>query len=269
MFDIPEGDVMANSRIVRVAALTCTAGLSAAFLVLPSAKADVNQCGNLLICIDIRVPGSSGGTGTSGGTGSAGGSTGGGTTGFSTGGTAVTTSGATAGQGGGGNQPAPPPAPADVALRALATLGLENPEIAVNPAPGKLGLVGLPVWMWIAGNSKTTWSKEWLSQTLTVGTVSVTAFARSTKVEWNMGDGGKVTCDSPGRPYQPSDLNNMSECGYKYKNTSQGQPGDKFTVTATVFWETYYTDAAGSHPLPGLTGTDTAEVRIGELQLIN
>ncbi|MEU0935482.1 hypothetical protein [Embleya sp. NPDC005971] len=257
---------MAGRRVVRSIAIACTAGVSAALLGLPSATADVNQCGNLLICIDIRVPGGTTGGSTGGNTGgTAGGSSG--EQGFPPDGGIGTSAGNVPGQT--GNQNPPPPAPADVALRALATLGLENPEIAVNPAPGKLGLVGLPVWMWIAGNSKTTWSKEWLSQTLTVGTVSVTAFARSTKVEWNMGDGGKVTCDSPGRPYQPSDLNNMSECGYKYKNTSQGQPGDKFTVTATVFWETYYTDATGSHPLPGLTGTDTAEVRIGELQLIN
>jgi hypothetical protein len=259
---------MANSGIVRIAALACSAGLSTALLSLPSAKADVNQCGNLLICIDIRVPGSSGGTGTTGGTGSAGGSTGGGTPGFTTGGSAITTGGVTTGQVG-GNPPPPPPAPADVALMALAQLKLENPKIALNPAAGKLGLVGLPVWMWINGDDKHTWSEEWQSQTLTVGAVSVTAYARSTRVEWNMGDGTTVTCRSPGRPYQPSDLNNMSECGHRYTKTSHGRPDEKFTVTATVYWEARYTDAEGSHPLPGMTGTDTTQVRIGELQLVN
>ncbi|MGW1995435.1 hypothetical protein [Embleya sp. NPDC001921] len=152
---------------------------------------------------------------------------------------------------------------------ALAQLRLENPKISVNPADGNLGLVGLPVWMWINSQDKHVWSTEWLSQPLNLGGVSVTAYARSVKVVWNMGDGNTVVCNGPGRPYQPSDLGDMSKCGHKYVTTSRGKTGDKFTVTGTVYWEAYYTDAAGSHPLPGMTGTDTTTTRIGELQVLN
>ncbi|MFI1580759.1 hypothetical protein [Embleya sp. NPDC020630] len=263
---------MANSRIVRIAALACSAGLSAAFLALPSASADVNQCGNLIICIDIRVPGASSSGSTGGGTtgGSAAGGSNGGSPGFTTGGSAITTGGVIAGAaGGGGNQQPPPPAPADVALMALAQLKLERPEIEVTPPGGKLGLVGLPVWMWLRAPAANVWSPTWISKELTVGTVTVTAHARSTRVEWDMGDGNKVPCDGPGRPYQPSDANDMGPCSHKYLKTSKDKDGDKFTITATVFWEANYTDAAGTHPLPGMTGANTTTVRIGELQVIN
>lgn len=257
---------MAPRRVLRNVAIACSAGVSAALITLPSATADVNQCGNLIICIDIRTPGGTSGGGTGGNTG---GGTGGGSgePGFPPDDGIGGTAGNTAGQG--GNAGPPPPAPADVALMALAQLRLENPKISVNPADGNLGLVGLPVWMWINSQDKHVWSTEWLSQPLNLGGVSVTAYARSVKVVWNMGDGNTVVCNGPGRPYQPSDLGDMSKCGHKYVTTSRGKTGDKFTVTGTVYWEAYYTDAAGSHPLPGMTGTDTTTTRIGELQVLN
>ncbi|GCD97566.1 hypothetical protein [Embleya hyalina] len=257
---------MATRRALRSAAIACTVGVSAALLVLPSANADVNQCGNLIICIDIRVPGGSTGGGTGGATG--GGAEGGtGEVGFppdsGIGGNAGNTAGQT------GNNAPPPIAPADVALMALAQLKLERPQIKVNPADGKLGLVGLPVWMWIDSPAANVWSSAWLSKELKVGDVSVTVFARSAKIEWDMGDGSKILCDGPGRPYQPSDLNKMGPCSHKYTTTSKGGVDDKFTVTATVFWDAYYVDASGRHNLPGMTGANSTTVRIGELQVVN
>jgi len=139
----------------------------------------------------------------------------------------------------------------------------------MNPSEGNLGLVGLPVWLWIDSNDPTRWSPDGISKTLTVRGVTVTVVARSTLVTWDMGNGATKECRFPGRPYQPNQEVNELDCTYKYATTSRGQPDNKFTVSATVTWEASYTSPAGTFDLDDLSGSAGTTVRVGELQVMN
>src|SRR3954451_24194435 len=63
-------------------ALGCSASLGAFLFLLPSASADASKCGDLIICVDVTVPGGTTG-GTTGGSGPGGGQSSQGTTGGS------------------------------------------------------------------------------------------------------------------------------------------------------------------------------------------
>ncbi|MFE2865204.1 hypothetical protein [Embleya sp. NPDC059259] len=260
---------MKTSRLTKGAILGCSVGLTAALVSLPSASAGVNECEDLIICIDITTPG---GSGAGGGTG---GSNGGGDTGGGSGptnpfpepgasGIAGATDGGTATGGGGG------PTAAQVAAQALAQLELRKPKVFMTPSNGNLGLVGLPVWLWIDTSDPHRWAPKGIEKTLKVGNVEVTVTAYSLSVTWNMGDGHSHTCFNPGVAYKPSDGSNESpECGYKYSKTSAGKDGNKYEVSATVNWKAFYFDDKGRHELSDMEGSSSTTARVGELQILN
>ncbi|WP_406280896.1 ATP/GTP-binding protein [Embleya sp. NBC_00896] len=141
----------------------------------------------------------------------------------------------------------------------------------MTPEPGKTGLVGLPVWLWIDRDA-TSWSVTPLQKTVKLRGVEVTAYAVATRVDWSMGDGTTVPCYGPGIKYDAKFENNAShECGYRYATTSLGKPDDKFAVTATVNWTATYTvNGGGSIPLRQIVATsDVTNARVGELQVLN
>lgn len=264
--------------LVRGTALASSAGLGACLFLLPSASADATKCGDLIICVDVTVPGGTTGGSTGGGSGNGSGSN-------SQGGTGGTPSteypdasegGQNGIDGGGPGAPGDPvidtpplPTPAEVAAVGLAQLELRRPKVFMTPKEGKLGLVGLPVWLWIDASDPQRWSPGGIHREVTVRTVTVTVWAYSPSVTWNMGDGTTVECYTSGEPYDPSYGEKESTCGHKYNKTSMGKPNDKFTVTATVNWKSYYVDATGRHDLPNLVGTTETTARVGELQVIN
>ncbi|MGC0417421.1 hypothetical protein [Embleya sp. AB8] len=264
---------MEKSTIVRSTALFCAAGICAGFLFLPSASAGVNNCGDLIICIEVPTPGgdtggATGGSGTGGGT-----TTGGGNSdpGFTQGsGSHVATGGQTTSNATGGTVPQVP-TDAQVAGLALGELKLRKPSIHMTPEAGRLGLVGLPVWLWIDSEDPHQWSLEGISKTVTDRGVTVTATAHSPYVTWSMGDGSKVDCYNPGKKYDPAYRTPTSpDCGYVYKRASADQPQARYTVTATVHWEASYVGSDRiTHLLPDMTGETSTTVRIGELQVVN
>ncbi|MYS84197.1 hypothetical protein [Embleya scabrispora] len=257
---------MKTSRLTTGAILGCSVGLTTALVSLPSASAGVNECEDLIICIDITTPGGSGTGGGSGGGGNTGGGSGS-TNPFpdsGAGGIAGATTGNNTTGGGGG------PTAAQVAAQALAQLELRKPKVFMTPSDGNLGLVGLPVWLWIDTTDPHRWSPDGIDKTLKVGNVEVTVTAYSHSVTWDMGDGHSQTCFNPGVAYQSSDGNkNSPACGYKYTKTSAGKDGSKYTVSATVNWKAYYRDAEGRHELSDMTGASSTTARVGELQIMN
>ncbi|MFI6581547.1 hypothetical protein [Embleya sp. NPDC050493] len=260
---------MTTSRLAKGAILGCSVGLTAALISLPSASAGVNECEDLIICIDITTPGGSGSGGGSGGSGG-GAATGGGsepTNPFpepGAGGIAGATTGDNTTGGGGG------PTAAQVAVQALAQLELRKPKVFMTPSDGNLGLVGLPVWLWIDTSDPHRWSPNGIDKTLKVGNVEVTVTAYSPSVTWDMGDGHSQTCFNPGVAYKPSNGNDESPlCGYKYIKTSAGKDGNKYTVSATVNWKAYYMEAGKRYELSDMTGASSTTARVGELQIMN
>lgn len=154
--------------------------------------------------------------------------------------------------------------PADLARQAYRQLWLGSPRIGVNPAGDQL--VHLPTWLWLEPGS---WGE--VSATASVPGVSVTAVARPTKVSWSMGDGGSVTCEGPGTRFttEADPASSSPDCGYTYRVPSVGQPGEVFTVTATVHWTVTWSGAGESGAFPDMTTDAVAWLRVAEAQALN
>jgi hypothetical protein len=141
------------------------------------------------------------------------------------------------------------------------------PVIQMAPPVATDQLVNLATWLWIAPSA---WQTR--SATATAGPVSATATALPAEVVWQMGDGQTVTCLGPGTPYDPSDPNATTNCSYTWPESSAGQAGDAFEVTATIYWQVTWTAAGapgggsfGAVPGPAAE----AAVRVAESQAVN
>ncbi len=155
--------------------------------------------------------------------------------------------------------------PADLAVEAVEMLELRGPEIGMAPPPGSTGLVGLPVWLWTEV-SESTWGPA--TATASVPELSVTATAQAVRVVWDMGDGTKVTCRTPGTPYSMSYGGVPSPtCGHLYTAPSGGQPGNAYPVTATTTWEVSWSGGGASGVIT-VTRSSSTSVRVGELQVL-
>jgi len=154
------------------------------------------------------------------------------------------------------------PDPALLAQQAVTQMRLRGVTIgmAPDPAPGSVGLVGLPIWLWVASPDASTWGPN--TKTASAGGYSVTATGYVTQVAWSMGDGGTVACASAGTPYSDSfGVSPSPDCGYRY--TTQGV----YTVTATSYW-TINWSGIGQTGVIQQTYTSSVVVTIGELQTV-
>lgn len=155
--------------------------------------------------------------------------------------------------------------PGQLANEAVRRMRLRGPEIGIVPEPGKVGLVGLPVWMWTAVTPQT---RGPVSVTASVPGLSVTATATAQQVAWSMGDGRTVVCDGPGSPYEDRFADRASPtCGHTYTRTSAREPGAAYTVTATTTWRVVWA-GGGQRGELSLDRSSTVALRIGELQVL-
>ena len=162
--------------------------------------------------------------------------------------------------------PAGPAAPVDPAavaqtivtqieLRAI-TIGMVPEEFA-----GSMGVVGLPVWMWVDTPSEQTYGP--MTRSASLGGVTVTATATVSKVLWEMGDGGVVTCTTSGTPFTQGHGGQSSpDCGYTYAR--QGT----YTVRATSYWSVDWTSNTGVSGSIPLQFGQSRIVQIGEIQVV-
>ena len=160
-----------------------------------------------------------------------------------------------------------PPDPRELAQQAIAEMELKAVRIGIvpDPKPGSIGLVGLPVWMWTAATEQ-TWGP--ITRTASAGAVTVSATARVKSLVWSMGDGGTVSCASPGTPYNDSyGKSDSPTCGHRYSRTSLGQPNDAYGVGATSYWEVTWA-GGGENGVINIDFTANTQIRIGELQVL-
>ena len=154
------------------------------------------------------------------------------------------------------------PNPLDLAYQAIAEMNLQAIGIGIVPedGPDRIGLVGLPTWMWVDDPAENTFGP--VSRTASAGGYSVTATGVVEKVAWDMGDGSLVTCTGPGTPYADDFGDQASpDCGHRY--------GDPWTyqVSATSFWVITWSGMGQSGQIPmGLVESTT--IRLGEAQAI-
>jgi hypothetical protein len=87
------------------------------------------------------------------------------------------------------------------------------------------------------------------------------------RIDWDLGDGNSVTCQTPGTPWTPSHgLEPSPDCGHTYLRESGALPGGAFRVTATSYWVVEWEGAGqtGTRTLAGLVAAP--EVTNGEAQ---
>lgn len=157
--------------------------------------------------------------------------------------------------------PPPPPDPEELAQMAIKSMELRPIQIGMAPplGAGKVGVVGLPTWMWVADPGPSTTGPN--VKTATVRGYSVTATATLSDITWDMGDGESVSCRA-GTPYQPSYGRASSpDCGYTY-STSGG-----YTVRATSHWTVTWTGMGQQGTVP-ITVNQEAQLTEVELQAI-
>ena len=176
--------------------------------------------------------------------------------------------------------PAPPPVDWLVVARgiandAAATIGIEAIDIGIVPEDidGRVGLVGMPVWMWVENPSPETIGP--MQKVVNSGPVVVTLNATMMAVGWDMGDGGHQLCPGALAPYTPyTDVAADSPsptCGYRYTRSSLRQPGEKFEVTASSTWQVTWTATTPA----GMTGgvipmarSSSTSIKVGESQVL-
>ncbi|MFC5379365.1 hypothetical protein [Aquipuribacter nitratireducens] len=152
-------------------------------------------------------------------------------------------------------------------------------QMAIRPVPvgmaprtvsddaDSLGLVGLPVWMWVDEVDAQSFGPASLS--LSTGGVTVTLEAGVERVEWDMGDGTTVTCTTPGTPWtEERGATASPDCGHTYTTTSAGLPGEAFPVTATSYWVANWSASTGPSGVLTQQLQATEQVHVGESQVV-
>lgn len=155
-----------------------------------------------------------------------------------------------------------PPDPQALARRAVAVMNLRAIRVGMVPEPvaGRIGVVGMPTWMWADQPDSLTWGP--VTQSAGTGGFSVSATASVTKVVWSMGDGATVVCRTTGTPYRDEFGKKSSpDCGHTY--VTEG----RYQVRATSHWTVEWVGMGQSGSIP-LTFSETAVVTIGEAQVL-
>lgn len=152
--------------------------------------------------------------------------------------------------------------PLTLVYEAIATMQLAPPMINTAPAAGQVGLVNMPVWLWV-DKTENTWGP--IVRSASVPGLSVTATAQVKAVNWSMGDGSTVRCDGPGTPYDESMGVKVSPtCGHRYTKTSHKLPNCKYPVTATAQWDITWRSTLGDTGQIAMTEQAATQLRIGE-----
>jgi hypothetical protein len=143
------------------------------------------------------------------------------------------------------------------------TIGLApDPELANSRT-----YVGVPAWMWAKNPTPDTFGPY--TESGTVGGLNITATATVTSLLWTMGDGSTVACATGGTPYDPGlGFIDSPNCGHRYSQTSVGQQGSRFPITATSQWDIVWA-VGGVGGTINVTTVAESSVEVRELQSVN
>jgi hypothetical protein len=152
---------------------------------------------------------------------------------------------------------------AQLAQQAFSRFKVTAPTPVLSPAKA---VVNYPTWLWLQGG----WSPQ--SATATVPGLSATVTAAPSKVVWDMGDGGQVTCTGPGTHYNPNlpDAAQHTDCSYTYAKSSAGTSGGSFTATVTVYFGASWRATDGTAGQLGtVTGVANFPVTVEQIEAVN
>ena len=159
--------------------------------------------------------------------------------------------------------------PVTLANRAIASMDLDPITIGIVPesGPDRVGLVGMPVWMWVANRTENTYGP--ITRSASEGSVSVSATASVSSIVWDMGDGSKVTCTGPGTRYAAHyGKQDSPTCGHRYEKMSSGQPENASPVTATSRWVIEWNGGGQTGTIELNLVSDPLPIRVGEVQVL-
>jgi len=152
--------------------------------------------------------------------------------------------------------------PVTVAYRAVAMMRLAPPLVKTAPGVGQVGLVNMPVWLWV-DKTENTWGP--IERSASVPGLTVTATAHVKAINWSMGDGNTIRCEAPGTPYDKSmGIKDSPDCGHRYKKTSRELPKCTFPVTGTAQWDITWQSTMGDTGQISVTQQATTRLRIAE-----
>jgi hypothetical protein len=142
-----------------------------------------------------------------------------------------------------------------LARQAFAGFKVSAPKPVLSPATA---VVNYATWLWLQGG----WASR--SATASVPGLAATVTAAPTSVVWTMGDGGRITCNGPGIPWNNSAPNATTNCSYTYRTAGS------FTATVTVFYGASWSASNGTAGrLGAVTGQATFPVQVDEIQAVN
>ncbi|TCC38548.1 ATP/GTP-binding protein [Kribbella speibonae] len=149
-----------------------------------------------------------------------------------------------------------------LAYKAIAEMQLAPPLIKTAPGMGQIGLVNLPVWLWVT-KTENTWGP--IVRSASVPGLSVTATAQVKAINWSMGDGKTVRCEGPGTPYDKSmGVKSSPTCGHRYVKTSEKLAKCKYPVTAVAQWDITWQSTLGDGGQISMTQQAATQLRIGQ-----
>jgi hypothetical protein len=152
--------------------------------------------------------------------------------------------------------------PLTLVYRAIAEMKLGKPQVGSAPAPDQIGLVNMPVWLWVA-KSENTWGP--ITRSASVPGLTVDVKAQVKAVNWSLGDGKTLRCETAGTPYNKSfGIKDSPDCGHRYVKTSHNQPNCKYDVTATTQWDITWQSTLGDTGQIPMTQSAGTQVQIGE-----
>jgi hypothetical protein len=152
--------------------------------------------------------------------------------------------------------------PMTLVYQAVGMMQLAPPLIKTAPTAGQIGLVNMPVWLWVT-KSENTWGPIVRSASVPGLTVTVTAQVKA--VNWGLGDGNTIRCEGTGTPYTKAmGVKDSPDCGHRYKKTSHELPGCKYPVTATAQWDIHWRSTLGDAGQISMTQQAATQLRIGE-----
>lgn len=159
--------------------------------------------------------------------------------------------------------------PGTLAQEAYRLLPIPMPQLATSPPASRQQLVHVATWLWV---DRSTWGTR--TATVSIPGESVTATAIPRQIIWSMGDGHTVLCDDAGTPYEPgrSPIGQQPTCSYTYEHGSAGEPGDQFSVNATVTWLVTWNAVGltpGSGQLPPLQRSAQIRLTVAEAEALN
>lgn len=168
------------------------------------------------------------------------------------------------------------PTPGELAQEAVAQLQLPVPSPERSPdlrlADGRAAvLAGEQTWLW---TGKALFQVR--SRRLQVGPVWARVTATPVGLSFDPGDGSPaVFCAGPGTPFIPGrDPQHAASptCGYKYAESSAGEPGGVVTAEYGITWKVSWTGATSAAPadgqLPDMTSRTTTAFAVAEAQAL-